>query len=106
MLLCTTKRYLFVARSESRVTAATAVPAKMGGASSVAAASAAVAVAGPARSTNPFLSGGAATTTSASQRCQEGDDLVFEEFARIRLKGHEGEEPTQELGEPAGDVEA
>lgn len=49
--------------------------------------------------TNPFLSGGAAT----NRVCQEDDDLVFEEFARIRLKG---EEPTQELGEPAGDAEA
>ena len=83
------------------MTADAAAAAKVGGAGGVASASAATATAGSARSTNPFLSGGAAT----NQLCQD-DDLVFEEFARIRLKGHEGEEATQELGEPAGDVEA
>ena len=80
--------------------AAVAAAVKIGGAGGVA--PAAAGVAGSARSTNPFLSGGAAT----NQLCQEDDDLVFEEFARIRLKGHEGEEAAQELGEPAGDVEA
>ena len=93
-LLCAIKCTVFLACSESRAMAAAA---KIGGAGGVAAAAAAVA--GSARSTNPFLSGGAAT----NRLCQEDEDLVFEEFARIRLKG---EESTQELGDPTGDVEA
>ncbi len=51
------------------------------------------------RGTNPFRSG-------ATNQLFEDDDLIFEEFARIRMMGHEGEETTQELGEPAGDADA